>query len=163
MASPNVRRFESIVRAKAFLTKGVKSLTASVTATRVDNAGRTNVLAAAAGLTITLPAATGSGDKHRYVVGTTATSGNYVVKVADATDVFVGGILINDIGDSSAATADFFPTAASSDTITMAYATGGGKAGDWVEVEDIGANQWAVTGVFQGMTDPATPFSATVS
>lgn len=158
-----IRRFASLVKAAGFIYSDVVTLdAATATITRVANSGRTNLFNRAAGVTATLPAATGSGNTYRFVSGVVAT-GDYVIKVADATDVFVGGIMINDIGDSSAATSDFHPTESTSDTITIAFATGGGKVGDWVEVEDIAANTWAVRGVLQGMTDPATPFSATVS
>ncbi|MGE3341485.1 MAG: hypothetical protein AB7J46_06350 [Candidatus Altimarinota bacterium] len=164
MASTPFRLFNTVLRAKAYITKGVKSVTASATASRKDHAGRTTTLDAAAGLTITLPATASArlGEKYRFVVGTLLTSNDYIIKVANATDVMVGGILINDIGDSSAATADFFPTASTSDTITIPSATGGGKVGDWVELEMIASGKWHVTGQLQGLTDPATPFSATV-
>jgi hypothetical protein len=162
MAAVPYRTFNALVKVKALMINGVKNLTASVTATRKANAGRTNVLKAAAGLTVTLPASTGGGDVYRFVAGTTLTSNDYIVKVANSTDVFRGGIVMNDIGDSSAATADFHPTASTSDTFTMPSATGGGKIGVWVEFEDISAGFWAVRGDMQGVTDPATPFSATV-
>ncbi len=151
------------IRGKAFQLSAVKSLTADTTITRIDYDGLTATLDAVAGFTVTLPAASGSGARYRFVVGTTLTSATYVVKVANATDVFVGGVFINDIGDSAAATADFFPTASTSDTFTMTFSIGGGKKGDWFEVEDIASGVFAVRGVLQGVTDPTTPFSATVA
>lgn len=150
-----------MVRAHGFSTV-LKSLITTTTAVNA-HAGRTNTLALAAGFVVTLPAAKGTGNKYRFLVKTALTSGTYVVKVANGTDVFTGGVLINDIGDTTAATADFFPTAASSDTYTMTASLGGGKAGDWVEFEDYAAGFFAVNGVMTGVTDPATPFSATVS
>jgi hypothetical protein len=142
---------------------GVNSETTSTrTVTKANDSGRTIVYNRAAGGTVTLPASTGGGDKYRVVVGTLLTSATLIIKVANSTDVFTGGVLINDIGDTSAATADFWPTAATSDTMTMTQSLGGGKIGDFFEVEDIAAGFWAVRGVLQGMTDPATPFSATV-
>ena len=146
------------------LRTAVRSLTAAYvcnTAPVIDD-GLTLRLDLAAGFAVTLPAALGSGRKFRFVVGTLLTSGTYIVKVANATDVMAGGVTINDIGDTSAATADFFPTAASSDTFTMTASLGAGKIGDWVEFEDIKSGFWAVRGSLQGLTDPATPFSATV-
>jgi hypothetical protein len=163
MATIPVRNFLSFIKAKGFIHDGVKSITASASATRAANAGRTNLLNAAAGLTVTLPASSGSGNRYRFVAGTTLTSNTYVIKVANATDVFVGGVVINDIGDTAAATADFFPTASTSDTITLTASIGAGKKGDFIEVEDIAAGFWAVTGILQGETDPTNPFSATVS
>jgi hypothetical protein len=111
---------------------------------------------------MTLPAASATGDKYKIMVGTALTSAALIVKVANDTDVFVGGVFINDIGDSTAATADFFPTASTSDTITLTQSIGAGKIGDWLEFEDVKAGYWAVRGVIQGVTDPSTPFSATV-
>lgn len=156
----HVRRFKSHLKAQNFQTR-LLSIT-SATKTFVDaHMGGTVALNRSAGVTVTLPAAKGTGNKVKVIVGT-ASNAN-IVKVANATDVFVGGILINDIGDSSAATADFFPTASTSDTVTCTTAGGGGLKGDWVEFEDIASGFWAVRGVFQGATDPTTPFSATVS
>lgn len=163
MAQLNYRRYKSSLLAKAFIHDGVRTLTAATTCNKADNAGRTNRFDLATGFTVTLPASTGSGAIYRFVVGTTLTSGTYVVKVANGTDVFVGGVSINDIGDSAAATADFFPTASTSDTYTMTQSIGGGKQGDWVEFEDIKAGFFLIRGNQQGVTDPTTPFSATVS
>jgi hypothetical protein len=162
MAASAYRRFKSNVRARSFIHDGVKVVTASASATRAQNAGKTTALSAAAGLTITLPASRGQGDRYRFLVKTLLTSNTYVVKVANSTDVMTGGIFINNTGDTTAATVDFYPTAAASDTVTFDSAIGAGKAGDWIEVEDYAAGFWAVTGVFQGEDDPATPFSATV-
>lgn len=162
MAQRPFRHFPSPVRAKSFLHNGVVSITATATLTRPANAGLTNVVNAAAGLTLTLPAALGTGYRYRVLVGTLLTSNTIVIKVANATDVMRGGVLINDIGDSTAATADFYPTASTSDTITLTAAIGAGKVGDWIELEDYAAGFFAVRGSLQGETDPANPFSATV-
>lgn len=162
MASIPFRIFNANVRVKSLNIIGTKSVTATASLTRRAHAGRTSVFNAAAGFTATLPASTGSGDKYRVLVGTTLTSNTLVVRVANSTDVMVGGVFLNDIGDSSAATADFSPTASTSDTITMTASLGSGKRGDWVEFEDFAAGFWAVHGVFQGVTDPTSPFSAGV-
>lgn len=155
-----IRRFGHHVKARGLMST-LKTLLAATTCIN-SNAGRTNLLSAVAGFTVTLPAAKGTGNTYRFLVKTTLTSAAYIVKVANSTDVMVGGILINDTGDTVAATSDFFPTASTSDTITLTQSIGGGKAGDWVELEDYAAGFWAVRGVLQGYTDPATPFSATV-
>lgn len=163
MAEKGIRRFNSPILAPAFQHKGVINLTAATTLTRPNYSGQTILLSAVAGFTVTLPAASGSGRRFRFIVNTALTSATYVIKVANATDVFVGGAFINDIGDSAAATADFFPTASTSDTYTMTQSIGGGKKGDWVEIEDFASGFFWINGVQQGVTDPATPFSATVS
>jgi len=164
MASTPVRNFGSALRAAGFIHRTPKSLTASTLSLKpAAHSGRSIVVNRLAGATITLPASSGSGNRYRLVVGTTITSATIVLKVANATDVFVGGVLINDTGDSTAATVDYHPTASTSDTYTMTQSIGGGKVGDWVEVEDIASGKWAIHGVQQDVLDPTTPFSATVS
>ncbi len=162
MAKRNVRRFTSPILAPGFQQSGNQAFTASVTLNKQDHAGRTLLADAAAGMTFTLPAATGSGRTYRILVKTTITSNTLVIQVANATDVMRGGILINDIGDSTAATADFFPTASTSDTITLTASIGAGKAGDFIVLEDYAAGFFAVHGILQGETDPTSPFSAAV-
>lgn len=166
MAAPpgGIRRFATLVKATGFLTGVPKSITtSSKTLTRTAHSGRTVTVNRAAGSTLTLPAAKGTGDRYRIVVGTALTSGTLVVQVANSSDAMCGGVLINDIGDTAAATADFFPAVnGTSDTITLTQAVGGGKAGDFIEVQDIATNVWQVQGIVQGVTDPTTPFSAAV-
>ena len=114
-----------------------------------------------AALTATLPAATGSGAKYRFVVSVVNTS-NYLIKET-GNDVMYGNILANSTGD----TPDLgqpWPTAVDSDTITLNGTTTGGAAiGDWIEVQDILADCWAVTGIVTASGTEATPFSATVT
>lgn len=130
---------------------------AALTLTRQLHAGRTVLQDTAAGSAITLPAALGSGDRYRVAV---SVAGNaHTVATSPTTDVLAGGIMINDTGDSAAATADGFPTAATSNKISQTTAGGGGKVGDYMEFVDILAGTWLVSGFFQGATDPTTPFS----
>lgn len=111
--------------------------------------------------TMTLPAATGSGARFRFVVGAVNTS-NYVIQVT-TDDVMYGNIL----AVSTAETPDLlqpWTTAADSDTITLNGTTKGGvKIGDWVECEDIATDCWAVRGVVTASGTEVTPFSAAVS
>ncbi len=165
MASAAFRLFKSNVVARAFITSGVKSITASVTATRAANAGKTNLLSAVAGVTVTLPAATASnlGNTYRFMVGTALTSGSYIIQVGNTTDAMFGAVLSNDAGDSSSGAADVFATVSGSDTLTLAFTAGAGiHVGDWVEFTSIAAGKWSVTGVINQL-DPATPFSSAVN
>jgi hypothetical protein len=134
-----------------------RTITASTTLTTFD-AGATVVLSAAAGLTVTLPAATGSFAKYRLVVATTVTSNNYVIQVANASDVMMGTVAVST--DIAGVTC---PTTSTSDTITMSGSTTGGVLGSWVELEDVAANKWAVKGGLVSTGAEATPFSAAVS
>lgn len=136
------------------------SVTAStLSLTKKGHGNATLVASRAAGITMTLPAAAGTGTKFRVIVGTTITSNNLVIAVANSSDVMTGTcILCADGGDTTVG----FETAADSDTITMNGSTKGGIKGDIVELEDIAANLWHVRIIGSGTGTEATPFSAAV-
>lgn len=124
---------------------------------------KTIVVNIAAGSTITLPASSGNGAKYRIFVKTTITSNSLIIKVANATDIMVGSIFGTDT-DAGGATGYSWPTASTSDTITMSGTATGGKAGDCIEIEDLVSGVFAVRGfISQSGGSEATPFSATVS
>jgi hypothetical protein len=138
----------------------VVNLTASASLSAKDHAFRTVTLNAAAGMTVTLPVATGSGDVYRIILGTTVTSNNYVIQAADASNVLTGfASLLQDGAD----TAVHFEAAADSDTITMNGTTKGGLKGTFVDLVDIATNTFAVKLIGAATGTEATPFSAAVS
>lgn len=134
-----------------------KTLTASATLTASDAETVVN-LDAAAGLTVTLPAATGTGRKYTLVVATTVTSNSYIIQVASADDVMAGSL-----GVTTDAAGVVIPTAATSDTITMNGSTTGGLAGSTVVLIDTASGVWNVGGSLKSTGTEATPFSAAVS
>lgn len=134
--------------------------TSTVSLTAAEHHGKTVVLNRAAGVTATLPAATGSGAKFRLIVGTTVTSNNDIVQVANASDVMTGLALL---AQDSADTVVGFEAASTSDTITMNGSTKGGIKGDLIEIEDIAENLFHVRVVGSATGTEATPFSAAVS
>lgn len=135
-----------------------KNFTASATLTRSD-AGTVCTVNAAAGLTLTLPAAAGLGDTYDIVVGTTITSNNLIVQVANASDVMAG---LCSMAQDAADTVVVFETASTSDTITMNGSTKGGIKGDRIILKDVSANLWYVTIACSGTGTEVTPFSAAV-
>ncbi len=137
------------------------SITASATLNRDSHAnGPVLNLNAAAGLTLTLPASSGKGDKYRIRIGTTVTSNDYIIQVANATDVMSGNILmLQDAADTVLG----FEAASTSDTMTMNGTTKGGLKGDYIELEDVASGEWRVSGVLAGTGTEVTPFSAAVS
>lgn len=136
----------------------VVDVTAStLTVTERKHAGKIVTLNRAAGITVTLPAAKGTGAKYEFVVGTTVTSNSYKIQVANASDVMMGVL-----GVSTDAAGVNIPTAATSDTITMNGSTQGGVLGSRVVLEDVAENQWAVSGALVSTGVEATPFSAAV-
>lgn len=132
--------------------------------TQALHAGKTMTLAEVGGnalVTLTLPAATGTGNKYRFVVDVVNTS-NYVFKAVAGADVFRGHVIGNDGG--AATTALIWASGATDDTLTLNGTTQGGSArGDWVEFEDIATDHWAVRGVVTQSGNEVTPFSDSVA
>lgn len=120
------------------------------------------VINRAAGCTVTLPAATGSGAKFRVVVGTAVTSNSIVIQVANAADTMAGHLATGLA--TGAAGADFGEAlTGTDDTITMNGTTTGGLAGSYVELTDVAANLWLVNGRLVGSGTLASSASASVS
>lgn len=140
--------------------KPISATASTLSLTMATHGGATVVAHRAAGITMTLPAASGSGVKFKVVVGTTVTSNSLKVQVANATDVMTGTALF---GQDAADTAVMFETAADTDTITLDGSTTGGIKGDVIELEDIGSGLWSVSVVGSATGTEATCFSAAVS
>jgi type 1 fimbria pilin len=132
---------------------------ATITLTK-DHAGTLINLSRAAGITVTLPAATGTGRWYKLFTLTTVTSNSNIVKVANATDVMQGVAIL---GQDSADTAVLFEAGATADTITMNGSTTGGLRGDLIELQDAASGVWQVKVTGAATGTEATPFSATVS
>ena len=133
-------------------------VTASTTLRADTHAGAVTRVNAAAGATLTLPASAGTGDIYTIEIGTTVTSNNAIIQVANATDVMEGAVAVaTDIAGVTC------PTTATSDTITMNGSTKGGVLGSHVVLQDVAAGFWKVSGALVSTGTEATPFSAAVS
>lgn len=132
--------------------------TATATITSADHEGKVVTLNRAAGITSTLPAATGSGQRYKFVVGTTFT-GNGIIQVVGNDTMKGMAIVAQDGGD----TVVVFETAVDSDTITFNGTTTGGLVGADVELIDIAADTWHVVVRTAATGTEATPFSAAVT
>jgi hypothetical protein len=154
---------DSLLKVEALSFHDTTPVTASTLAvSQINHAGRVIVLDRAAGVAATLPAATGTGDVYTFVVKTTASGGNYVVKVANATDVFNGSMAyFNDTG--TAGLGKGWAAADSDDTVTLNGTTTGGYAGARVVCTDYASGFWSVQVFGKQSGSVATPFSATVS
>lgn len=152
-----VRSLAGFISGTDAVAASVTSATLAITSANIDAYnGKVIPLNRAGGITVTLPAATGSQTVLRFIVGTTFTS-NGVIQVANATDVMAGTA---GVGGS---TGSVFSTLPASDTITMNGSTTGGLAGSYIELIDIAAGDWIVRAALVGSGSPATPFSAAVS
>ena len=155
--------FSGPVKSTAGFISGADSLvaaTASVTITEALHARRIVKLDAAAGMAVTLPAATATGNVYRFFVLTTITSNTTTIKVENATDVMAGtSIVANDAAD----TGSVWETASTTDTITLDGSTQGGIRGQMITLTDVASGLWHVAAVGAATGTEATPFSATVS
>lgn len=148
-----------INRAADASTRIVNVTASTLTVTEAAHDSKVVTINAAAGCAVTLPAATGSGAKLHFVIGTAITSNTTTVKVV-GDDTMTGVALL---GQDAADTAVLFEAGATADTITFNGSTTGGLKGDSVELIDIAADLWWVRVVGAATGTEATPFSATVS
>lgn len=139
------------------------SFTANFTPVAALHDGRVLVLNAAAGITVTLPPATGSGFHVNLFVGTTITSNTLVVKVANSSDYMRGGVYTSGAAAATFLTANTGTVSTESDTITFNRGTSGlGTIGDFIELIDLIPNVWAVEADYASSGSAVTPFSAAV-
>jgi len=149
---------DEINRAADVSARIVNATAATLTVTEATHDGKVITLNRAAGIAVTLPAATGSGTHLRFFIGTTITSNSTTIKVV-GNDTMVGSAVI---AQDSADTAVMFEAGGTDDTITMNGSTTGGIKGDFVELIDIATDLWFVRMTGSATGSEATPFSATV-
>lgn len=139
--------------------KPINVTSSTFTLSKEGHSGTVITANRAAGITFTLPASSGDGSVFEIIVGTTITSNNLIVQVANSTDIMTG-TAIN--GQDSADTAVLWETASDSDTITMNGSTNGGIKGDRIILKDVSSGLWFVSVVGSATGTEATPFSAAV-
>jgi hypothetical protein len=146
------------------LSARVVPLAVSTAITEVAHEGRTILMSGAGSArTFTLPAATGSGGRYRFVVGEVNTSG-YLIKAVAGSQLFKGMIIGASTTDSATDAARTWIPGATDDTVTLnGTTTGGVSIGGWVEFEDLSATHWEVRGVVTQSGTEASPFSDTVA
>jgi hypothetical protein len=138
---------------------GLANVTTATVTIDTTYAGDTITLNRAGGIAVTLPAATGSGNKYKFVVGTTFTSAGTIKVVGN--DTMIGTATLYADGG---ATVVGFAAGGTDDTITFAADNStGGIAGCMVELQDIAADLWHVNMVSDAANSEVTPFSATVA
>ncbi len=142
----------------------IVTLTGDTSLTEAAHDGKVLLLGEVGGdalLTVTLPAATGSGACFPFIVGVVKTSSYAIQVVGD--DIMQGQIVAASTGDTPDL-AQPWVTASDSETITLnGTTTGGASIGDCIELVDIAADTWAVAGQVTASGGEATPFSAAVS
>lgn len=136
---------------------------ATLTATELLHDGKIVLLDQAAGSVVTLPAASGSGTKIKFVVSTTATSNDHIIETGSTDDHMTG--FINNSDQDVTVAGMYKADGATDDTVTMNRTTTGGILGDTIEATDIATNLWLIEGKVTCVagSNIADPFSAAVS
>ncbi|MGH6791253.1 MAG: hypothetical protein ACRECF_00735 [Methyloceanibacter sp.] len=142
-------------RAADVSTRVVNVTAATLVVAEATHEGKVVTLNAAGGIDVTMPAATGSGAKYHFIVGTATTDAYAFAMTGNDTMSGIALMEEDDVG-----TANSWPCAGCT-SITLggtAQATGG-SVGDQVTMIDGAADKWYihVTGT-QGGTD-VTPFA----
>ena len=133
---------------------GLIAAGATETVAAVTHAGACIALDTGAGSTITLPAATGTGNRYCFVV---TVVGAHIINVV-GNDEFVGGIHQgNDTNDTTV----FWPAAdaADNDRISLNGTSQGGFVGCKYEIVDVLTDNWSVIGNCDASGTEATPFA----
>ncbi len=145
---------------------GVVDTTAtSLAVTQALHGNKTVTISSAVPIAITMPAATGTGVKYRFVLQVVATATGHTLKVANATDSFTGLYMspctatATHMGFAAVTSAT---TATRSDTVTLNGTTTGGAPGMIIEITDIQSGFFDFKAFDTCVSTTTTPFSATV-
>ena len=115
-------------------------------------------------VTLTLPEATGSGMRLKFIVSVVNTS-SYVFVVADTTNAnFIGNVINQDADLVGTIASITYLAPANADTLTLNGTTTGGQKGDWIELIDVATDVWFATGIVScpAGSDTANCFTAAV-
>lgn len=146
--------------------KAVVDVTGStLSATQATHAFKTVTLSRAAGVTVTLPEATGTGDVYKFVTAVAVTSNQNKIITADTTNADICGSAI--IHDDDGATANTYLAEQSDgfDFIQSNGTTMGGASpyADEIVLTDVATDVWHCRAVLHcpAASNPADPFGST--
>jgi hypothetical protein len=143
-------------QAPVVFTSGNTTLTAE------SHANTALVLSPTSSGTLTLPAATGTGNAYNFFVNSSIVSGTVMIQVANATDVVAGRAIAASDNAWQSGSPFIWSTASTSDTITLNGTSTGGLSGDNINLIDIVSGKFIVNAFLNQTGTEATPFSATV-
>jgi len=146
-----------INRAADVSARIVNTTATTLSITEASHDGKIVTINSASPIAVTLPAASGSGAKFEFIIGTVATATPHTIKVANTTDVMAGVALV-----AATTTILGWATTATDDTISLDGTTTGGIVGDRIEITDVASGVFAVQMFIAETGTEATPFSATV-
>jgi hypothetical protein len=139
--------------------KVVTISTTTATLTQDSHAEKLIRLSRAAGITVTLPLATGTGAEYKFVIPTSL-SGTTKIKVASTSNTLQGHVQVDASLASNAPIS--FTAGTTADTISLNGTTTGGKLGDYFKLIDEKTGVWHVEGFIRSTGAGATPFVVSV-
>ena len=125
----------------------------TLTCTAVLHANKMIVLNNTGPITITLPAATGTGDKYEFIVNSAATGTASVINTVGGSEYMAGMSFLN------STTVKMFATTSTSAVVQLNGGSQGGVVGDKVVLVDIATSLWQVMVYGTTNTTPATNFA----
>lgn len=144
--------------AKIFRKDQVIEITSETATLRSEDHGngRIIVLNKADGIDLTLPQASGSGDRFDLFMAVTATSNHTIVTYGsdDMTGVSVTG---------QGGTANVWPTGDNAEKFTMNGSTKGGFEGDRIILIDVAAGLWQINHFGEATGTEETPFGLKIA
>jgi hypothetical protein len=126
------------------------------------NQGTVTLLNQAAGSTVTLPAATGTGNTYKLMISVTTTSAAEKVLTSPTTDAIIGTA----IGENAGTAKVFVGNASTYHSIQMPFSgsqPSGGFIGDSMTCTDVASATWMCNINYQGGATPTTPYSASTT
>ena len=145
-----------ITNADLIKVHALTAVATDVTGAGALAANSTNAIRSAAGIALTLPAATGSGNIIRCRFVTTVTSGSTTITSASGSDFYAGTVIQIKIGTGGAY---YAMNGTSHRVLTFDGSTKGGLIGDIIDFIDIKANLWSVHSITQATGVVASPVS----
>lgn len=141
----------------------VVNVTANATyAISQEQAGTTFLLNKANGIAFTLPAPT-PGLKYKFIVGTSASGGNYSIVTDTTASQFIYGTVVLGLEatnpGNTAGPKLYSGNGSTHVKMEMNGTTKGGLKGTTIVVEAISSTLWAVTGILLGSGTIETPFA----
>jgi hypothetical protein len=134
---------------------GISNATTANKTVGAGDVGKLITLNRAAGIAVTLPAATGSGTRYEFFIGTTASGGTgYTITAAGNDLIFGTAYVAQDGGNTILA----FETGVGDNSIALNGTTSGGIKGDRVTLIDAALDTWSVTVLSSATGTEVTPF-----
>ena len=142
-----------------YVVMGLIAGGATETVVATTHAGACVALDTAAGTTVTMPAATGTGNRYCFEVTVTPTSLQHRIDVV-GNDEYVGGVVCNTDAAANAVQGFEAADAGDNDRFDMNGTTKGGRIGDVLWFTDISTDNWSVSGFLNCSGTEASPFTA---